>query len=87
MPVVLLDPGCVGWVGCVGALLVGALEVGALLVEGGALVWWVDGGAAVGDGAGVWSLFFAGTLAGGGNCSIGCPRRSAFITAAHVAVG
>jgi hypothetical protein len=85
---VLVDPGCVGWVGCVGALEVGALEVGTLLVEGGggALVWRVVG-RTVGEGAGEWSVFLAGTLAGGGNFSIGWPSRSAFITAAHVAVG
>jgi hypothetical protein len=41
--VVLLDPGCVGWVGCVGALLVAALELGTLLDGGGAWVWRVVG--------------------------------------------
>jgi hypothetical protein len=88
MPVVVVvEPGWVGCVGCVGPLLVGgALDVGALLDVGGALVWCVGGGP-VGDGAGVWSVFFAGTLAGGGKFSIGWPKRSAFITAAQVAVG
>ena len=71
-------------VGNVGALDVGALEVGALLVAGDR-VWCVAGGAAVG--AGAWSVCLAGTLAGGGNFSIGSPSRSAFITAAQVAVG
>ena len=81
----LVDPGWVGCVGCVGALVVGALEVGALLVEGGAFVRCVGDGVNVG--AGAWSLFLAGTLAGGGNFSMGWPSSSAFITAAQVAVG
>jgi hypothetical protein len=76
------DVDVVGCVGCVGELVV-VLEVGADDV--GAFVRWVLGGG--GGGAGVWSVCLAATLAGGGNCSTGCPSRSAFITAAQVAVG
>ncbi len=72
-----------------GALEVGALDVGGALevgaLEGGADVRWVGRGVKVGSGA--WSVCFAGTLAAGGNFSIGSPVRSSFITAAQVAVG
>ena len=67
----------------VGALEVGALDVGALDV--GRDVWRVGRGVYVGSGA--WSVCLAGTLAAGGNFSIGSPSRSSFITAAQVAVG
>jgi hypothetical protein len=71
----------------VGALVV-ALEVGA--DDEDAWVWCVlggGGGGAMLGGGGVWSVCLAGTLAAGGNCSTGWPARSAFITAAQVAVG
>lgn len=79
--------GCVGWVGAddVGAeLVVGADEELDLVAcelgsGGGAVVAVVAGGR--------WSVCFGGTLAAGGNFSIGSPSRSAFITAAQVAVG
>lgn len=79
--------GPVGCVGCVGWVLVGSL-VGALLVVGGADVCRVVGG---GGGGVVGACPGCGgvpvTYAGGGNCSTGWPARSAFITAAQVAVG
>ena len=53
--------------------------------EGGREVCREGGGVYVGTGA--WSSCLAGTLAAGGNFSIGSPARSSFITAAQVAVG
>jgi hypothetical protein len=76
------DDGGGGGADDVGALVVGALDVGAddfvcLVVGGGGggvYVWPLSGGLPV-------------TYAGGGNFSTGRPSRSVLITAAQVAVG
>jgi hypothetical protein len=80
------DVGWLGWVGCVGGALVVVLLVGG--ADDGTRVWWVTGvhgGGVVGAWPGSGALPV--TFAGGGNCWIGSPTRSAFITAAQVAVG
>jgi hypothetical protein len=71
----------------VGGADVVAFEVGALEVGADDVCFRVGGGGGGVYGAWLGSWIFSGTFAAGGKLSTGRPTRSAFITAAQVAVG